>query len=124
MQTCTIEIRDGRGVPRVQARIAAPDPAQAALLMVTADDQVEWVFLEELSGEDLTRLLREHHEPRAAPAASHPGSPRKPEQASRLPQGGQRFRPAASPATDHDTRRRPPAMPAIPEGCSSSTGTR
>ena len=49
METFTIEIRDGRGVPCVQAKVTAPGLAEALVLAVSNPDGTEWVFLEELT---------------------------------------------------------------------------
>jgi hypothetical protein len=59
MDHYTIEIRDGRSVPLVQAIVAAPNPAEALVLAAMNADATEWVFLRELTGEEISRLLGE-----------------------------------------------------------------
>jgi hypothetical protein len=53
----TIEIRDGRGIPCVQARVDAENPIEALILAPQAGDPVEWVFLREVSYGELDSML-------------------------------------------------------------------
>ena len=59
METFTVEIRDGRDVPRVQAKVTASSLAEALVMAASNPDGTEWVFLQELSGDALTELRAE-----------------------------------------------------------------
>jgi hypothetical protein len=60
LEDFTIEIRDSRGIPCVQARLMAPNMAQALAKAAANDDSTEWVFLQELTGTQLIRMLGEY----------------------------------------------------------------
>jgi len=58
----TIEIRDQRGVPFVQARLTAPDMAQALHAAAANKPGTQWVFLTELNGNALAAMLTDDPE--------------------------------------------------------------
>jgi len=52
----TVEVRDSRGIPYIQARVIAPNAGEALAKVSSADPDVEWVFLRELSRQEIGQL--------------------------------------------------------------------
>jgi len=64
----TIEIRDSSGIPWVQARVTARDAGEALAKASSAHPDTQWLFLREMTTDEIAQLIRDQ----ASPA--HPGT--------------------------------------------------
>lgn len=58
----TVEVRDSRGIPFVQARVIARNAGEALAKVSSADPDIEWVFLRELSRDEIGQITRDQLE--------------------------------------------------------------
>jgi hypothetical protein len=70
----TVEVRDSRGIPYMMARVMALNAGEALAKASSAHPDTEWVFLRELSRDEIAQLAQDN--PYTAPdgAAGNPAA--------------------------------------------------
>jgi hypothetical protein len=56
----TVEVRDSRGIPYIQARVTALNAGDALAKASSAHPDTEWVFLRELSRDEIAQITHDH----------------------------------------------------------------
>ena len=52
----TVEVRDSRGIPYIQARVMAQNAGEALAMVSTAHPDTQWVFLRELGRDEIQQI--------------------------------------------------------------------
>ena len=102
-QHMTVEVRDGDGIPVMQARVMARNTGEALARASSAHPDTRWVFLRELDREEIDQVIRhqegtEQHGVAGGPAACPAPPGPAPAGAAQPPQASRPVAPAA-PAT-------------------------
>jgi hypothetical protein len=83
----TVEVRDSSGIPYIQARVTAANADEALAKASSAHPDTEWVFLRELTRDEIAQIP--HARPGTAddPAAKGPASARPSPASTAQPSG-------------------------------------
>ncbi len=105
-QDMTVEVRDGDGIPVMQARVMAVNGGEALARASSAHPDTRWVFLRELDREEVDQVIRhqegtEQHDTAAfpAPPGPAPAGTAQPPQAGPWPRP---LRPRSRPGSTSD----------------------
>jgi hypothetical protein len=71
----TVEVRDSKGIPYMQARVPALNAGEALAKASTAHPDTRWVFLRELGRDEITQIVRDHSDAEQNDAADDPARP-------------------------------------------------
>lgn len=70
----TVEVRDSSGIPYIQARVTAASAGEALAKVSSAHPDTQWVFLRELTRDEITQMAPSRAVTAGDPAGEGPAS--------------------------------------------------